>query len=249
MLMTAKSKMFRHGRLLVAVFVLLAFSATAANAAVRTVGATKGFELPDITNVNDCRVFTRATAFQLKSSAQPEYKKLSRVPVDGTMIAWSVALPKITSVCITGFDNGYYGAASARISVLRRAPRKGKPYHRYKLVAQSPSVQLRSYFGINPSYALNTPLPVKRNDIIAVTTETWFPAFSFRPEDAGSTYRASRPANKCDMNKSDNYINAKTARMHMKVDQIRTYGCGYTGARLLYNATIVDTPVKTKGYK
>lgn len=236
----------------VAVFLvlsMLAFSASVANAAVRTVGTTKNFSVPDMTTVADCSVFTRATAFQMKSSAQPEYKQLSRVPADGSLIAWSLALPKVMPTCITGFNSGYFGSATARISVLHRTPRKGRPYHRYKLLSQSSSVKLRSYFGSHPSFALDTPIPVKRNDIIAVTTDTWMPAFTARAEDVGSTYRASRPAGKCDMKKSDNYINGKTPRMHTTIDQIRIYGCLYSGARLLYNATIVDTPSKTRGYK
>ena len=37
--------------------------------------------------------------------------------------------------------------------------------------------------------------------------------------------------------------------MHETINQIKQYNCGYTGARLLYHATVVDTPAKTNPAK
>lgn len=245
--MRLKTHQLRWLGLLAVAFV--AFSTQPAGATVRTIGSTANFAVPDLTDVAACSVFTRATAFQVKSSAQPGFRQLSRVPANGSLVAWSLALPKVLPTCTTGFNAGYSGGSTGRISVLRRAPVRGRPYHRYKLVAQSPSVKLRPFFGSQPSFALDAPIRVARNDIIAVTTDTWLPAFTARPEDAGSSYRASRPAGKCAMKKSDDYINGKTARMHTVINQIRIYGCAYTGARLHYNATVVDTPNPVKAGK
>jgi hypothetical protein len=245
--------MFRGGRLLVAVVFVLALSVTTANAAVRAVGTTTSFDAPECKDDN-CRIFTRTTAFQLKSSMRPGLKNISRVPRDGKLIAWSLALPKVTGKrngvsFIAQFNDSYAGGSSARIAVLRRTPRKGQTYYRYKLVAQTPKVSLRTYFGSHPTFALDSPLSVKRNDVIAITSDTWIPAFTARQEDAGSTWRASRPAGKCSGNEDDDWINYKLPFMHRVVNQIKRYSCPYSGSRILYNATIVDTPKKTKGYK
>lgn len=251
--MTARSKYVRHGRLLVAFVFLLAFGASSAHAAVRTVGSTKNFDVPTCADSN-CRIFTRTTAVQLKSSLQPGSSNISRVPRDGKLIAWSLALPKVTGTIegvsfITQFNDSYAGGSSARIAVLRRTPRKGQTYYRYKLIAKSPKVNLRTYFGSHPTFALDTPIAVKRNDVIAITSDTWIPAFTARTEDLGSTWRAARPSGKCGGSEKDHWINYRNPYMHNKLDQIKRYSCSYSGSRILYNATIVDTAVKTKGYK
>jgi hypothetical protein len=233
----------RLGVVFAVMLLVLSLSAVAWGA-VREVGDTADFTSTPCKDTN-CRIVTRVTAFQLKTGTR---KNASRIPRDGSVIAFTLNLPTVAKKYISNFDANYSGEASARLSILRAAPRKGATKYRYKLVGQSDPVKLRPYFGSVPSFALDRPIAVKRNDMIAITTDSWMPAFSVLARDAGSTWRASRPNGKCGVTAGD-FSNFQTARMHERVGQIKLYECGYKGARLLYRATIVDTPTKTRGYK
>jgi hypothetical protein len=224
-----------------AVFVV----AAAAYGAVREVGATSNFSAIPCKD-NNCRILTRVTAFQMKVGST---SNVSRVPRDGNLIAYTISLPTVTKKFVTNFNSNYSGEPTARISVIRYAPRKGVTKYRYKLVGQSEPIKLARYLGSTPSFALPTPIPVKKSDIIAITTDSWMPAFSATTAaNASDVWRASRPSGKCGP-VGDDYTNFKTARMHEKIGQIRQYNCGYKQARVLYHATVVDLPKKTKGYK
>lgn len=220
--------------------IVLAF-ASVAYATVREVGATSSFTAPDCTD-NSCQVLTRVTAVQLKVGNR---KNVSRVPRDGKIVAYTLKLPAVKPNFYTYFSNTYSGAPSARLSVLRYAPRKGATKYRYKLVTQSDRLNLKKFLGSTPSFALDAPLPVKRGDLVAITTDTWLPSFVVRPEDATSTWRASRPTGKCTP-KGQDLTNLTTPRMHEKINQIKQYNCGFVGGRLLYHTTIVDDPQPVK---
>lgn len=217
----------------------LAFAATA-NATVREVGATSLFTVPTCQDTN-CQVLTRFTAFQLKVGNR---SNVSRVPHDGNVVAYTLYLPAVVSKYYTYFSTTFGGAPTARISILRRAPRKGVTKYRYSLVAQSEKLNVKSYLGGAPTFVLPKPIAVKKADMIALTTDSWIPSFAVRPEDATSTWRSSRPAGKCSR-KGDDITNLTTPRMHETIGGIKQYNCGYVGARLLYHATVVDKPVKT----
>ncbi len=229
---------------LVALALMLSVTAVAYGA-VREVGATADFSTIPCKD-NNCRIVTRVTAIQTKVGPT---KNISRVPRDGQVIAYTLSLPTVTKKFVANFKENYSGDPTARLSILRYAPRKGVTKHRYKLIAQSPVVKLNSYLGSKPSFALDVPLPVKKGDLIGITTDTWLPAFSVQAKDAASSWIASRPKGKCGVIGKDDYTNFKTARMHEKIGAIKQYRCPYNGARILYHATVVDTPKKTKGYK
>lgn len=231
----------RRGLILSGAIVIVLAFASVAYATVREVGATSDFTAPDCAD-KTCQVLTRVTAFQLKVGNR---KNVSRIPRDGKLVAYTMKLPAVISKYYTYFANTYGGSPSARISVLRYAPRKGTTKYRYKLVAQSDKINLKNYLGSTPSFALDAPLSVKRGDMIAITTDTWIPSFVVRPEDAASTWRASRPKGKCTP-KGQDLTNLTTPRMHEKINQIKQYNCGFVGGRVLYHATIVDTPQPVK---
>lgn len=231
----------RRGVLVLGALVLSFALASVAYATVREVGATSTFTAPDCAD-KSCQVLTRVTAFQLKVGNR---KNVSRVPRDGQVVAFTMHLPSVISKYYTYFANTYDGAPTARISILRHAPRKGVTKYRYKLVGQSEKVNLKNYLGSTPSFALEKPVAVRRGDMIAITTDSWIPSFVVRPEDSASTWRASRPAGKC-TSKGTDLSNLTTPRMHEKLNQIKQYNCGFVGGRLLYHATVVDTPTKVK---
>ncbi len=232
-----------RGRAAIVALALVVMAAVSgvAYGAVREVGATSLFTAPPCDNKDTCVVLTRVTVFQLKVGSR---NNVSRVPRDGKVMAYTLHLPRVVSDFYTNFSNTYGGAPTAKISVLRHAPRKGATKYRYKLVAQSKRLNLKNYLGGTPSFVLSKPLKVKKGDLIGLTTDTWMPGFVVRPEDQTSTWRASRPAGKCTAKGTD-LTNLVTPRMHEKIDEIRQYNCGFTGARVLYHATVVDTPPTT----
>lgn len=209
---------------------------------VREVGGPDVAAPPDCVDKATCVVLTRVTAFQLRVGNRAN---VSRVPHDGKIVAYTMNLPSVKREFYTGFSDTYFGAPTARLAVLRRKLRKGQTKYRYQLVGQSDKIFLRSYLGSSPSFALDQPLSVKKGDLIGLTTDSWMPGFVARPEDANATWRASRPKGKCSKIGTNDFTNFITGRMHEKIGQIKQYNCGYTGARVLYRATVVDKPVKT----
>lgn len=222
--------------LLVATIVASLAIVVVVQANVREVGETANFTTPDCTD-NDCQVITRVTAYQQQVGTR---KNPYRVGRSGKVVAFSVFLPSVTKKIYSNFADRFDGSPTAKISILRPKKRRGVSY-RYVLAGQSARLNLRNYLGGTPSFALEKPLSVKRGDIIALTTDTWMPGFTVAGQDSSSIWRASRPRGKC----SD----LVTPRMHAKVDQIKVYSCGYKGARMLYKATVVDTPKKTRRTK
>jgi hypothetical protein len=239
-----KAAGMRRGFIVSAVLALTLAFAAVAYGTVREVGALTLFTAPTCQD-NNCQVLTRTTAFQLKVGNK---SNVSRVPRDGQVVAYTLYLPPVVSKFYTYFSTTFGGAPTARVSVLRRSPRKGVTKYRYSLVAQSDKLNVKHYLGGTPTFALPKPLPVKKGDVIALTTDSWIPNFVVRAEDATSTWRASRPKDKCARVGTD-ITNLTTPRMHEVLNQIKQYNCGYTGARLLYHATIVDTPTKTNSSK
>jgi hypothetical protein len=231
-------KNFKHisgARRLMLILAALATSlgvVAVANATVRELGDSTNFTAPACID-KTCQVVTKVSAYQQQVGAK---KNPYRVSAPGKLVAISLFLPEVGKKQYSFYADTYEGAPTARVSVLRPKVRRGVPY-RYALVSQSDRINLKKYLNSEPTFALGTSLDVRRGDIIAVTTDTWLPAFTLAGQDAASVWRASRPKKTC----SD----LATARMHEKVDQIKAYSCGYKGARLLYKATIVDTPKVT----
>lgn len=213
--------------------------AVAAHATVRELTDGGEFNAPACSD-GSCQVMTRSTAYQVKNGTKTNP---FRVPRTGSVVALSLYLPKVSNNRPTFvyryFADAFGGAPTAQVSILRSAPRRGVR-HRYKLVAQSERINVKPYLGQSASFALAKPVPVRRGDIVAITTDTWLPAFRVSPQDSSSAWRASRPKGKCDA--GDNAVNYKAPRMHKKIGQIKQYACEYVGSRVLYRATVVDTP-------
>jgi hypothetical protein len=67
---------------------------------------------------------------------------------------------------------------------------RGKPLTR-DLVAQSPIVHVRSYFGGVSDFPLATPLKVKAGDFVGINVPTWAPLLAVGQSSA-YLWRASR---------------------------------------------------------
>ena len=98
---------------------------------------------------------------------------------------------------------------------------------------QSPLEVLNPYFGTTPIFALEHPLSVLQGQIVALTVPTWAPMFAFNVSEE-DTWRGSRLEDHC-ASKED----IQGGHPQQGVGKVKTYGCFYSNARLLYTATLV----------
>jgi hypothetical protein len=173
-----------------------------------------------------CLAVTRTTGFQVKVG---KTRSLVTVPRNGTIVAWTISLGKPNATQIKYFNTNEGGTASAALAVLAPQP---KPNLTYKLVVQSPLVQLQQYFGKTAQFPLASTLQVKKGDIIALAVPTWAPALSLGFTNETS-WRASRLRSQC--------TNTSVQSMQQLGTSVQYY-CLYREARLTYSATLISTP-------
>jgi hypothetical protein len=185
-----------------------------------------------------CRVEGHVSGFQAIAGGVP---RPYEAPFNGKIVAWSITLArpsrrdteKMTNE--VGFFNEFLGKPSqARIGVLR--PVEGSKPPRFKLVRQSPLQVLNPYFGSTAIFALEHPLTVLQGQVVALTIPTWAPMFAFNV-DEDNTWRGSRLPDHCS-SKED----IQGGHPQQGVGKVKTYGCYYSNARLLYTATVVKAP-------
>jgi len=183
---------------------------------------------------NGCQAIGKMTGFQTQIGRD---KSPFTVPYPGRLVAWSIKLGAPNQSQLDFFKNFYGGDPQARVTVLKPVTKQvdaGKPL--YKLKSQSPVEELLPYMGTTTTFTLQTPLRVNTGQVVALTSETWVPAFAInQPQD--TVWRASRKKGTC--TKAEDI---KAGSAHTKVGQGRLYGCQYKTARLLYSATVVRDP-------
>ncbi len=174
-----------------------------------------------------CLAVSRTTGFQVKVGST---RNPLAAPRNGTIVAWTIMLGKPNATQTKFFNANEGGPASAGIAILR--PEK-RTQLGYKLVAQSPVVQLQPYFGMTAQFPLASTIQVKKGDVVALTVPTWAPALAlgFSHE---TSWRASRPKKQCSATNSQT---TQTA-----IGSTAPYYCLYQTARLTYSATLISTP-------
>ncbi len=178
-----------------------------------------------------CLAVSRTTGFQMGVSTM---SNMFVLPRSGRIVAWTIQLGKPTSAQIKFFDENEGGAPAANISVLQpEKTSRSVPKYTYKLVAQSPLIQLEPYFGLTVEFPLTTTLEAEKGDVIALTVPTWAPALALGYEK-NTSWRASRPTSQCSV--------TDTQTAHIKIGKLRQYDCLYQTARLTYSATLISTP-------
>ncbi|HEX7278541.1 MAG TPA: hypothetical protein VF255_02850 [Solirubrobacterales bacterium] len=244
---------FRRGWALIAAICLLAaliavaMPSGADSAPLRVVVLGQTAEMPPAScpgkivnnvEVTPCRVEGHVTGFQSIADGVP---RPYEAPFEGKIVAWSITLAKPstaetkTTTDEVGFFNDFLGTPSqARIGVLRPVEDTKPP--KYKLVRQSPLEILNPYFGSTPVFALDHPLTVLKGQVVALTIPTWAPMFAFNVS-SDNTWRGSRLPERCS-SKED----IQGGHPQQGVGKIKTYGCYYSNARLLYTATLVKKP-------
>jgi hypothetical protein len=174
-----------------------------------------------------CLAVSRTTGFQVKVSTV--HNPLS-VTKSGTLVAWTISLGAPSAAQIKFFNANEGGVAEAGVAVL--APQRS-PNLTYKLLAISPTVKLQPYFGKTAQFPLETTIPVKKGDVVALAVPTWAPSLALGFGN-DTSWRASRQKAQC---KSTSAQTTQTT-----VGGNVQYYCLYQTARLTYSATVISTP-------
>jgi hypothetical protein len=206
--------------------------AGAADAKATVIGKTKSAPKPNCPTPEGqnvpadraCQAMGRVTGFQTSADGRRNPFKIRK---PGTIVAWSTSVSKPNRKERNFFAEALSksGPPSARLSILKS---KGKG--RFKLVKQSPVVQLESVLGNRPVFTLTDPLRVRKGMIVALTTPTWISNLADYQARNSDQWRASREEGQC-LNEDDLL---KRSRPQQKVGGQRHYDCTYDGARLMY---------------
>jgi len=172
-----------------------------------------------------CLAFSRTTGFQAKIG---ERRGTHVVPRDGRIVAWTITLGKPGTKQQAFFERKLGGAASAQISVLDLRRKL-----RYRAVAQGEPQKLEPFFGTTVQFPLDRSIPVKKGQVVALTSTTWAPALAVGL-GSDTSWRAARGRGKCEDPES------QTAQTMPA--QLAQYYCLYRTARLTYSYTLVSTP-------
>ena len=215
--------------------VRLTFAALACALVLPSVAPAKVIEIGRTTEAEEfpapscptspCFAVSRTTGYQAKVGPN---RGLMKAPADGRIVAWSIRLSKPGPKQITFFNERLGGESQAGITVLKPGKRLFG-----RVVAQSPLVQLSSFFGQTVQFPLEQSLPIKKGQVLGLTVPTWAPALA-TGLGSDTSWRASRKAGECD-DTSD-----QTAQTDVK--DLAQYRCLYQKVRLVYSATMITEP-------
>ena len=207
---------------------LLALSASA-SAEFIEIGKFDSAVKPGCPVMPGCTAISRTTGYQARAgnAATP-----MAAPKSGRIVAWTISLGRPNSKQIDFFDSKLGGVSQAQITVLQRSSDRRKKTT-YAVVAQGEAMKLEPYFGRTTIFALRRSIPVKKNQVIALTVPTWAPALA-TGQASDVSWRASRTKAQCDDTQG------QTAQLEVK--DSAAYDCLYKTARLTYSVTMVATP-------
>lgn len=211
----------------VAASMALALVPGSAGAKVIEIGETPTKAVPACPGA-PCLAVSRTTGYQAKVGTN---RGLMTVPANGRIVAWTIGLSKPSPAQVKFFTRELGGPAQAGLTVL-----KVGRYLNDTVKASGPLVTLAPYFGSFAQFPLAEAIPVRKGDLIALTVPTWAPALQVGL-GGDTSWRASRPRNKC----KDN----KTQTAQLEVGDKQQYYCLYRTARLVYTATLITYPKKT----
>lgn len=218
---------------------LLAVSAAGAKDA-KVLGKTK--HTPNASCPKACQGVGRVTGFPLLADG---VKRPFRVRRNGKLVAWAIDLSRPTKNQRNFFGTIFKGgkfdqAPSARLAVIEQDKRRRR---KYKLLRQSATVNLSGSLGRKVIFTLDKPLRIRKGQTVALSYPSWASNFAHTGLNAqGNQWRASRSKRKCAPTSADASAVkrwARSSRSQQKVGSTRTYGCDYTGGRLLYWAYYV----------
>jgi hypothetical protein len=181
-----------------------------------------------------CQVVGSVTGFQQMAAG---HRHRFVMPKTAKILGWAVDVANPNHYEEKAFGSlDFFGTKAlgghptARLAVLKK-----EPHSHYKLVRQSPTVDLQSAEGSKQYIALQKPLRARKGFVIGITFQTWAPILGFNAKVAKhNSWRASRKSGKCQSsNPDENRRLASDAKPQTRTGSIREYGCTYNG-RLLY---------------
>lgn len=173
----------------------------------------------------DCQAIGTVSGFQTQVGTR---KNPYRVRSYGKVVAFTIKLGKPNAEQSRFFTQLYGGPPQAQLIILRPGDR-----NRYRLTGSSPLYDVQPYFGSSPTFALPRPLTMRPGYVAALTVPTWAPAFAVALGN-DQIWRSSRDPKACD--------DVRQNAAHDVRGSLRTYGCTYKTARLLYSVTYVPDP-------
>jgi hypothetical protein len=222
-----------------ALIAVVAVSSAGAKSA-KVLGKTKHTPSPSCPKA--CQGVGRVTGFPLVADG---VKRPFRAKKNGKIVAWAVDLAKPSknqrNFFGTIFKGSKFGKApSARLAVIKQNKHHR---HKYKLLRQSPTVNLSGALGQKELVTLDKPLRLRKGQTVALSYPSWAANFAHTGLSSNDNqWRASRSKKKCAPTSSNpDAVKhwARNSRSQQKVGSTRNYGCDYTGGRLLYWAYYV----------
>ncbi len=176
-----------------------------------------------------CYAFSRTTGYQAKVG---DKKNPMAAPADGRIVAFTVSFGNPGKKQISYFEKKLGGAASISLAIIN-PPKK----LRARTVASSPAFDPSPYFNSVATFALEKSIPIKKGQIVGLTSTSWAPLMQ-TGQPVTTSWRASRNKGTCD----DVQVQ-QTAQT--QPNQLARYYCLYKSIRLAYSATFIPDP-KTK---
>jgi hypothetical protein len=212
------------------------------------IGKTKNTPPPSCPNLKNqslCQVVGRTTGYMTVAAGK---KHPFNIFKDGKIVAWAIDLSKPADTkkapqrtyFSSLFENKDWGKhPTARLAVLKR-----KQKHKFKLLKQSPTIDLQHNLGSKEVITLQKPLHVHPGQVVALSYPTWASNFASSVSPSKNQWRASRKKDNCAPKHNTDASKRRFARnshAHQKVGTTRAYDCNYTGGRLLYWAYFVPS--------
>jgi hypothetical protein len=174
-----------------------------------------------------CQVLSETTAIQDLEGTKAEPLA---VPRAGRISEFTLSLGRPSPADQAYFDQQDGGAPAAALAVLRRTATSSGATA-YQLVGNTNAVPLTTADLGGKLYVSVTPtVPVRKGDLIGVTTPTWAPVIATSPNDAGVD---SRPADVCGTSQQYTTQSALTA-----IDDTSPFACRFSGIRILLTAKL-----------
>jgi hypothetical protein len=175
----------------------------------------------------NCQAVSRTTGYQAKVGP---LRNLYQAPVDGRIVAWTIALGKPGPKQTAFFTERLGGESQATIVVLGAEKKLVR-----RVVAKAPLQKLTDYFGQVVQFPLARTLPIKKGQYIGLSVPSWAPALQIGL-GADTSWRASRAKDTCGDTSTQSALVGSRAAM--------PFACLFKTARLTYSATMVTNPTK-----
>ncbi|MDO9352775.1 MAG: hypothetical protein Q7T55_03720 [Solirubrobacteraceae bacterium] len=201
-------------------------SASAAVSEIAPLGTTAA-GCPGFTEAECLIVVVRQTGFQAKVGTTSGF---STAPTDGTVVGWSISLAGVAADKLKTVSANYGGAPRAAVVVMEPL---GKS--QFKVVGKGPLIDLTSYLGTTPTFALPTALPIKKGQVVGITVPTWAPMISTGLA-ADTSWRSSKPLKEVVAKEF------RTQRALVGDNVTGSFAALYQRARLAYSAVFIPNP-------